>query len=70
MIGQTDEDSLDALGTAQTLDWRTHAAMTARGWKISDFAAVAASVATLALVGVWDNEQTIRRNLGASYDTS
>lgn len=49
---------------------RGRAAMIARGWKISDFAAVVAVVGTLALVGVWDNEQTIRRNLDAGYDTS
>jgi hypothetical protein len=45
-------------------------AMTAGGWKISDFAAVAAVAGALALAGVWDNQRTIRRNLDAGYDTS
>ena len=44
--------------------------MTARGWKISDIAAVAAVVGVLALVGAWDNQRTIRRNLEVGYDTS
>jgi hypothetical protein len=45
-------------------------AMTAGGWKISDFAAVAAVAGALALAGVCDNQRTIRRNLDAGYDTS
>jgi hypothetical protein len=44
--------------------------MTTRGWKISDFAAVVAVVGILALVGAWDNQRTIRRNLDTGYDTS
>jgi hypothetical protein len=44
--------------------------MTARGWTISDFAAVAVVAGALALAGVWDNERTIRHNLDAGYDTS
>jgi hypothetical protein len=49
---------------------RRRAAMTPRGPKISDLAAVAAVVGALALLGIWDNERTIHRNLDAGYDTS
>lgn len=40
------------------------------GWKISDFAAMIAVLCVVALVGLWDNERTIRRNLDAGYATS
>jgi hypothetical protein len=38
--------------------------------RISDFAAIAVVTGILALVGLWDNERTIRRNLDAGYDAS
>jgi len=44
--------------------------MTVGGWKISEFAAVAAFAGLVVLVGLWDNERTIRRNLDVGYDTS
>jgi hypothetical protein len=44
--------------------------MTERGWKISEFAGIIAVLGALVLVGVWDNERTIRHNLDAGYDTS
>jgi hypothetical protein len=43
--------------------------VTGRGWKISDFAAFVVGVGVLILMGAWDDERTIRRNLDAGDDT-